>query len=368
MRGATFDPREVEAERHVIGEERARDLDSPLGRLDQTHLAARLPPPSLPQPDPRLARRPGADHASTTCAPSTDQHYRPDGAVLVIVGDVEPERALDRVAAHFGPLAARRRDRRPPPLDRAAADGPARLHAGRRRVGGAGLARLAHRAQGASRRPGDLRHGLPRGRRAERALRDARVAAGTGFQDESVCRAARVDRGGREGLRRVGAAPGRPRLRDRRDRRQGRLVRPAAASRRPPRPAALGARLQVGADDGGDEAPQDRDPCRPHGRAQPLGDHGAGKRRRRHGLARDPAQRGGHQPQADPRRRPGDRPARRRRHPSDRRAGRAAREGHEGVQDARALPALRRRGRQARGRGRCTAARTAPALLAASRP
>ena len=39
MRGATFDPREVEAERHVIAEERARDLDSPLGRLDQTHLA-----------------------------------------------------------------------------------------------------------------------------------------------------------------------------------------------------------------------------------------------------------------------------------------------------------------------------------------
>ena len=39
MRGASFDPREVEAERHVIAEERARDLDSPLGRLDQTHLA-----------------------------------------------------------------------------------------------------------------------------------------------------------------------------------------------------------------------------------------------------------------------------------------------------------------------------------------
>ena len=69
------------------------------------------------------------------------------------------------------------------------------------------------------------------------------------------------------------------------------------------------------------------------------------------GLARDPPQRGGHQPQADPRRRPRDRAARRRRDPSDRRAGRAAREGHEGVQDARALPALRRRGREARGRG-----------------
>ena len=85
------------------------------------------------------------------------------------------------------------------------------------------------------------------------------------------------------------------------------------------------------------------------------------------GLARDPPQRGGHQPQADPRRRPRDRAAGRRRDPTDRGARRAAREGHEGVQDARALPALRRRGREARGRGRCTAAPTAPALPAASR-
>ena len=35
---------------------------------------------------------------------------------------------------------------------------------------------------------------------------------------------------------------------------QGRLVRPAAPARRAPRPAALGARVQVGADDGADEA------------------------------------------------------------------------------------------------------------------
>jgi zinc protease len=32
-------------------------------------------------------------------------HYRPDGAVLVVVGDVEPEAALDRVAAHFESMA-----------------------------------------------------------------------------------------------------------------------------------------------------------------------------------------------------------------------------------------------------------------------
>ena len=49
---------------------------------------------------------------------------------------------------------------------------------------------------------------------------------------------------------------------------------------------------------------EDRDPRRPHRRAQPVGDPRAGQRRRRHHLARDAPQRGGHQPQADPRGRP----------------------------------------------------------------
>ena len=115
--------------------------------------------------------------------------------------------------------------------------------------------------------------------------------------------------------------------------------------------AALGARVQVGADDRGDAAARDPHPRRPHGRAQPVGDHGAGAGRRRHGHPRDAPQRGGHQPQADPRGRRRDRPARRRRHPADRRAGRAASARDEGVPDADALPALRHRDRQAGGRG-----------------
>ena len=116
--------------------------------------------------------------------------------------------------------------------------------------------------------------------------------------------------------------------------------------------AALGARVQVGADDGDDAAEQDRDPRRPHRRAQPVGDARAGRGRRRHGLARDAAQRGGHQPQGDPRGRRRDHPARRRRDPADRRAGRARTGG--GRSEFRmpdALPALRHRDRQARGRG-----------------
>ena len=130
MRGASFDPREVEAERHVIAEERARDLDSPLGRLDQTHMAVaylRHPyrNPILGWPD-DLARI-GVDDLRAFYR----AHYRPDGAVLVVVGDVDPEAALDRVAAHFESPGARRLAARRADLRRAPPDGPARLLARR---------------------------------------------------------------------------------------------------------------------------------------------------------------------------------------------------------------------------------------------
>ena len=103
MLGATFDPDEVEAERRVIIEERARDLESPFGRLDQAHLLAsyaRHPyrNPILGWPD-DLER---IDLDDLTGFYRT--HYRPDGAVIVIVGDVEPGRALDRIEAHFAGL------------------------------------------------------------------------------------------------------------------------------------------------------------------------------------------------------------------------------------------------------------------------
>ena len=95
-----------------------------------------------------------------------------------------------------------------------------------------------------------------------------------------------VDRGGRRRVRRVGEAAAGARLRDRRRRDQGRLARPAAAARRPALPSALGARLQVGADDGSHAAAGDPHPGRPHRRAQPVGDHGARPGRRGHGDSR----------------------------------------------------------------------------------
>ena len=103
MRGATFDPAEIEAERQVIAEERAREQESPFARLDQSHLAAsyvRHPyrNPILGWPD-DLARIDVGDLKSFY-----RQHYRPDGAVLVIVGDVDANQALDASEAQFAAI------------------------------------------------------------------------------------------------------------------------------------------------------------------------------------------------------------------------------------------------------------------------
>ncbi len=81
---------------------------------------------------------------------------------------------------------------------------------------------------------------------------------------------------------------------------QGRLLPPAAAARRAARASPLGARVQVGADDGADEAEQDPDSRRPHRGAQSLGAARAGGGRRCDGLACDVAQRRGHQSQGHP--------------------------------------------------------------------
>ncbi len=103
MRGATFNPIEVEAERQVIAEERARDHESPLSRLDSAHLThsyVRHPyrNPILGWPE---------DLASIGVADLKRfyrRHYQPEGAVLVIVGDVEAGRALDAAETWFSPI------------------------------------------------------------------------------------------------------------------------------------------------------------------------------------------------------------------------------------------------------------------------
>ncbi|WP_165067150.1 M16 family metallopeptidase [Paludisphaera rhizosphaerae] len=107
MTSACFDPREVEAERQVIGEERARDVESALARLDQQHQA--LSYLRHPYRNPVLGWP--HDLASITAADLEAfyrRHYRPDGAVLVFAGDIDPDRVLARVEERLGGTASSR--------------------------------------------------------------------------------------------------------------------------------------------------------------------------------------------------------------------------------------------------------------------
>ena len=238
MRGASFDPREVEAERHVIAEERARDLDSPLGRLDQTHMAVaylRHPyrNPILGWPD-DLARI-GVDDLRDVLPGALPARRRGPGRRRRRGprGGARPGRGPLRVAGARR-LAARRAD-----LRRAPPDGPARLLARRVRGRGAGHPGLAHRAAGAPRRagarrglgPADVRPevaALGRPGRARQGRHLGRDGAGGGASGRAVPRPGR----------------GRPRRRDGPGR---------GGDRRDPRPA--GRRGAVGRRAGAVEAP-----------------------------------------------------------------------------------------------------------------
>ncbi len=97
---ARFDPREVDLERRVINEERARELNSPQGRLDQNHLAVSYLRHPYRNPIlgwPEDAARIGVEDLTRFYR----QHYRPDGAVLVVVGGGEGDRVLDRISKVF---------------------------------------------------------------------------------------------------------------------------------------------------------------------------------------------------------------------------------------------------------------------------
>jgi len=98
-----LDADEVEAERKVIGEERAREIESPQARLDQMHeLTSYL---RHPYRNPVLGWPEDVARISLDDLMSFhESHYRPDGAVLVVAGDVEPAAALEKIEAYFGSL------------------------------------------------------------------------------------------------------------------------------------------------------------------------------------------------------------------------------------------------------------------------
>lgn len=116
MTCARFDPNEVEAERQVVREERARDVESPQARLDQNHqtlsyLRHPYRNPVLGWPN---------DLASITVADLEAfyrAHYRPDGAVLVFAGDLDPARVIARVEERFAEVPPGRARPAPPDGD-----------------------------------------------------------------------------------------------------------------------------------------------------------------------------------------------------------------------------------------------------------
>jgi len=108
----------VEAERHVIAEERARELDSPLGRLDQTIL--RSATSSIPTGIRLLGCLTTYAGDGRGFASFYHTHYRPDGAVLVVAGAVDPEPTLDRIGSDLRGLVRGEFERpRLPPASRA---------------------------------------------------------------------------------------------------------------------------------------------------------------------------------------------------------------------------------------------------------
>ncbi len=195
----------------------------------------------------------------------------------------------------------------------------------------------------------DLRSGTPRGRRVRDAsemlewLRSAgsgrtRLPSGSSRSTTLPPPACSGSSGGWSSIR------------DRRRRDQGRLAGPAAAARRAALATALGAPYKWAPMTATTRLLKIHIRVGRNGCAQPLGGNGAGGSRGRHREACDPAQRGGHQPEADPRRRRRDRPAGRDVIPADRRAAGPHRR-DEGVPDAEEVSALRHRDREARGRG-----------------
>lgn len=105
----------LDTERAVVAQERALDLERP-GGLDGAALRALLYPADHPERWPVLGT-PAALEAVTTAEVLAFHRaaLAPEGAVLVLVGDLEPDDAVARVRDGLGRVAPRPRPPQPPP-------------------------------------------------------------------------------------------------------------------------------------------------------------------------------------------------------------------------------------------------------------
>ena len=113
MRNLVLDPAEIDSERQVVMEERRmRTEDSPDALLAEELTAAAFAAHPYQWPVigwmPEIARINPAELRAFY-----DLYYRPNNAVLVVVGDIAAPALLERVRAIFGPLA---RGPEPPPV------------------------------------------------------------------------------------------------------------------------------------------------------------------------------------------------------------------------------------------------------------
>ena len=287
----------------------------------------------------------GATRGNGEVGEDVTQNMRTIGAIPLRVEDAPP--LLEVRGEIYLPLAAFARLNE----QRAAAGEPTFMNP---RNSAAGSIRQLDPALAASRPLSMWCYGIGRGRRARvrHPPRVARLAARARLPGEPRRRGARHGGRGRGRLQRLAGAPRPARLRDRRRGGEGGRPRPPAPARRGRARAARGDRLEVPAhhrDDDAEERGLERRPDRPHGPVR-RARAGAGLGRDRE--ARDAPQRGGSAPQGRPRRRRGDRHARRRRDPAGGVAdleGAAVEEAVKAARTSRQVPRMQHPDHQAGG-------------------
>ena len=105
MVNTVFDPIEFDAEKKVVIEELKAGLDHPWGALMQDLNAKAFE--HHPYRNPVIGWLPDVEAATVEGMRSHyRRYYHPGNATLVLVGDIETDRALDEVRACFGPIPA----------------------------------------------------------------------------------------------------------------------------------------------------------------------------------------------------------------------------------------------------------------------